>query len=373
MTLSTFFGIKVKTRLTNLLEKDEITWIDWCVLQILLGLSQLYKFGVFLRRKAKQKGLIKAKRFSIPTLCVGNIVAGGSGKTPMILMLCKKLPKSYKVAVISKGYLGKKVRNDSVIEVLENSLPADVGDEPLMIKRSCQEALVLVSKNRSLALNYAEEKGCDIALLDDGAQDFSVETDKLLLLLKNPSIYKKGYFLPRGYLRDSKEVLSEADFFGFYEEEKEALADTLALRAKDSFFLSPRCGEAFSEKKQKSYPLQGQKIGAISAIANPKTFTKALSALGAEVVYEYHLADHATFSKKALKEISTICHGLGAKLIVCTKKDYVKLSDNLQGMLEIAYLNYDLEVSSNRGVFERLVTEMESLAESYKTKRENSL
>ena len=370
-------GTNVKTFVIGLIEKKEANWLDRFLLRGLFFASVVFEKIIKLRRRLNNNKVIHRKS-PIATVCVGNIVAGGSGKTPTVIKLAQLLSKNYQVAVISKGYLGTKVKKNKVSELKSSDSSIFFGDEPVMIKAKCPLASVFVSKNRNLALDAASEKGCDVALFDDGFQDLSFHADINIVMIKSVEPIRKGHFLPRGYLRDDPDQLQKADYIGL----SQALSENsfkFLEKYLESFTSAPKFGirpHNFIIKGKTELKLEKinkVNVGVFSAIAHPSSFEKNVLELGAKIVSRYHILDHIAFRKRPLEQFIESCKDKGVKYILCTLKDYVKLPKDLQPSLPIFYLDYSTTPSYQKEVFNSLLEDVETVVKDYKIKREISL
>lgn len=169
----------------------------------LLPLSWLYKVGVNFRNALFDRKILKQKSFNIPVICVGNITAGGTGKTPHIEYLIKLLSPGYKVAVLSRGY---KRSSKGFMIVNTDSKANEAGDEPLQIKLKFPDTLVVVDKNRVNAiekiLSIDKKERPDVILLDDGFQHRYVQPSLSILLVDSNRPVFEDRLLPAGMLRE---------------------------------------------------------------------------------------------------------------------------------------------------------------------------
>lgn len=370
--------VRVQSRIIDLIEKETDSRVDKFFLWGLLWLSFVFKLLISLRRRLYSRRKVNKRYPRMISVCVGNIVAGGSGKTPMVMSLADQLSRFYKVAVISKGYWGDKVNKKEVIDLSITDNPKMFGDEPVMIKKKCPDCHVLVSKSRDKSLQAAYKLGCDVALMDDGFQDLKLRPDFNIIMIKSPESIKKGYFLPRGYLRDDPCTLSQADYIGLSESltqqkfEEERLYIQKYTRAK-IFGLYPQDLKILGTRQLELSELKNKKIGVFSAIAQPKSFETYLKNLGALVMDRYFLIDHSFFDRKILQDFVQSCQTKGVSYIFCTLKDYVKLPQNLKTSLPILYLDYTLGIKYQKQEYEDLLTAINERIRDNKIKREASL
>ncbi len=231
-------------------------------------ISWIWALVVFLKNKAYDFKVFRPLKVSCPVISIGNIVAGGAGKTPFVQMLARHFSHR-KVAILTR-----------------------MEDEGMLLKR---DANVYVGKDRRISALKAVQEGANLILLDDGFQHRKLHRDMDIVLLSG----KEGHYLPRGFLRDSPRRLNEAD----------------------AVF---RKGEDFYYTAVNIPPIQGSKVGLFAGIANPDSFKKIVLDLGIEVVAVWILADHEAAPQKKLDAFASHCKALGAKALVTTEKDFIK-------------------------------------------------
>jgi tetraacyldisaccharide 4'-kinase len=177
---------------------------------LLLPLSLLFSAVSGLRRQAYRHGWLRAVSVGVPVIVVGNITAGGSGKTPLVIWLVNRLrSQGYRPGVVSRGYGGTVQR---CIEVQSDSSPAEVGDEPLLIRLKTA-APVVVGRDRVAAARtlLAAHPGVDIIVADDGLQHYRLHRDIELAVIDGASGLGNGWPLPAGPLREPASRLGSVD------------------------------------------------------------------------------------------------------------------------------------------------------------------
>src|SRR3972149_9569915 len=182
---------------------------------LLLILSWFYGLGHRLRLALYNRGILKTKNLSIPVISIGNLTAGGTGKTPTIIMIAELLKgMGKKVAVLSRGYKGKAEGEINVVSDGDKILlnPLESGDEPYMMAARLKGIPVITGSDRYKTGKYAIEKfGTKIILLDDGYQHVQLDRNFNILLLDSNSPFGNGYLLPRGTLREPPSYINRAD------------------------------------------------------------------------------------------------------------------------------------------------------------------
>jgi len=257
-------------------------WYHYPVILLLLPFSIVYGSIMSLRRM-----FITKKEFGVPIVSVGNLIVGGSGKTPFVIALASEIED---VVVISRGY-GRKSKG--LIEVSSKGKilveVAQSGDEPMLMALSLPNASVIVSEDRELAIALAKEKGAKCIILDDGFN--RVEIAKLEILLEPKQIYNYLPF-PAGAFRE----------FWF----NKKYADIIAKE-----------GESFIRKV--TFDNLTSKMLLVTAISNPSRLDNYLPD---GIVHKVYLEDHAYFEEEILKKLLSEYE---AESLLVTQKDKVKM------------------------------------------------
>ena len=178
-------------------------------------LSLIYGFIVFVRNKLYDWNILKSKKVDgVEVICIGNIVVGGSGKTPAVQYFCKKyLAEGKKVGILSRGYKGKR-ENDLLLVRDESGILASAlesGDEAFLHSLSLPVPVVVCS-NRYEGAKYLKEKcGVEVVIMDDGFQHRKLLKDKNIVLIDATNPFGGDNYLPKGRLRESVNELKRAD------------------------------------------------------------------------------------------------------------------------------------------------------------------
>jgi tetraacyldisaccharide 4'-kinase len=283
-------------------------WLQRGVMaRLLWPLSLLFGALARLRRTLYRKGILRTERVRVPVVVVGNVIAGGSGKTPVVMAIVRHLQaRGIHAGVVSRGY-GRKT--DDCREVLDDSDPRDVGDEPALIRHSTG-APVFVAPRRIEAARalLAQHPGTQVIVSDDGLQHLALERDVEICVFDDRGV-GNGWLLPAGLLREHWPrpcdlVIHTGErpaFAGFTV--RKALADH-ALRLDGT-----------------QVPLDAladRKLIAVAAIAKPEAFFQMLRERDLVPEQCIALPDHHDFQDWAPPTD-------GSHTLLCTEKDAVKL------------------------------------------------
>jgi tetraacyldisaccharide 4'-kinase len=269
------------------------------------------------------------KSTSVPcaVVSVGNIVAGGTGKTPFVHLLAKTF-KSKKVAILSRGY----------------SLFAD---EAALLKRRLPQVKIYIGKDRVALAKQAVLEGAELIILDDGFQYRKLFRDIDIVLLDGDDPFGKGHYLPWGYLRDSPKRIQTADF---------VFVNGQDIKLKLSRILD------FQEKQIET--IKNRQVGIFSGIAKPSKWRQTVLDLRAEIVAEWTLVDHAMIPLSKLAHFAETSQKLGATDLLCTEKDFVRLKPSLELKLPILFLEMEMEVQSHQ-IWENLIAKISQKIDNY--------
>jgi tetraacyldisaccharide 4'-kinase len=252
-------------------------------------------------------------RATVPVLCVGNLVAGGTGKTPVVLSLAQLLrARGYRPHIVLRGYGG---RLAGPVRIEPQHGAADVGDEALLLARA---APCWVARDRVAGVKAASEAGADLVLLDDGFQNPTLTKDLSFIVVDGTYGFGNRRLIPAGPLREPiQRGLGRADAVILIGSDESGVAVAIGgrlpvLRAS----LEPRGGEA----------LIGRKVLAFAGIGRPAKFYATLERLGADIVAHRDFADHHPYSDAELGALLAAAHARGATLVT-TSKDWVRLPE----------------------------------------------
>lgn len=282
---------------------------------LLIPLGLLY----FVISKLAYLKLLFKKRYvaSVPVICVGNITAGGAGKTPTVIFLCEMFAKKgKKVAVLSRGYKASLSSKKCAIKVdVKRHLVSQVGDEPMLIALKTN-ADVYICPDRAKSAAMAEKNGADVIIMDDGMQNHSIKKDFKICVFNGRKGVGNEFILPAGPLREP------------YNPRK---IDVSIVIDRDEHMLKERLRNCISARIQVADSTidKKEKYFAFAGIAIPEKFLNSCLQNGINVVESKIYSDHYSYKRDDILELATEAKKFGARLIT-TEKDFVRIPKGLE-------------------------------------------
>ncbi|WP_210529269.1 tetraacyldisaccharide 4'-kinase [Rubellimicrobium arenae] len=258
----------------------------------------------------------------VPVICVGNLDAGGTGKTPVTIALAERLSgRGVPVHVVSRGYGGRLAGPE---RVLPSHGAADVGDEPLLISAFVP---TWVARDRAAGVRAAAAAGARAVILDDGFQNPSVRKDLSIVVVDAARGWGNGRAIPAGPLRESVAAgLARADAVISLGEE--VAQDVFRARWGSALRSLPHLRGALRPLPT-GMPWAGLRALAFAGIGQPGKFFATLKGLGAEIVATRSFDDHEPLSRPLLQRLEADAARLGAQLVT-TEKDAVRLPPSMR-------------------------------------------
>lgn len=254
----------------------------------LLPLAGLFGLVTSVRRWLYQQHIFAKQSLPVSVIVVGNIVVGGTGKTPMVIWLAEWLrAQGFTPGIISRGVGGKKHRQPHLVNL--NDDVTFVGDEALLLARRTKCPVMLCVNRVLAAQSLLQQKNCDIILSDDGLQHYRLARDIEIVMIDSMREFGNAFLLPAGPLRELPGRLRHADF---------VLRNNLTFAKDDAMTLTPTQMIAVNNPQQKislqDFP---RRVHAVSGIGHPEKFFAMLQQLGFEITPHvfpdhYHYAQH---------------------------------------------------------------------------------
>ena len=317
-------------------------------LRLALPLSWLYALVVTLRATLYRRGIFRTRRLDVPVVSVGNLAAGGTGKTPVVEHLARTAARAgLRPVVISRGY-GRKGRSHLIRVRGSDGAVANtvadattMGDEPLWLAARNPQIPVYIGANRHAAGRFAEAVDAPgLVLLDDAYQHLAIARDLNLLLVDAELGLCGGRVLPAGLLREPRSAIGRADAVAIT---KANHGDPGSLAAQLDEYLSPgtpvfrfeyvadRLIRLDRQEERSPQELAGRRVSLICAIARPQGFVVSVEALGAGVDRVWVRPDHDPYAPSTIDEIDQMMGSPHASEMawLTTEKDAVKLRERL--------------------------------------------
>ncbi|MDD7411224.1 MAG: tetraacyldisaccharide 4'-kinase [Fusobacterium gastrosuis] len=306
-------------------------------------LSYIYLFITTFRNFLYNKKMLLIRKVEgVEIFCIGNITVGGTGKTPAVHFFVKKLTEQgRKVAVISRGYKGKRKREPLLVSdgMVIFATPQESGDEAY-IHAINLKVPVIVGANRYKACMFAKKHyDIDTIVLDDGFQHRKLYRDRDIVLIDSTNPFGFGNLLPTGLLREdfkkaarraSEFIITKSDLVT--ERELRRIKNYLERKFKKNVSVAKHGVSKLCDMKGNMKPLfwlKGKRILIFSGLANPINFEKTISSLGPSYIERIDFKDHHNFKPKDIAFIKKKSEIMGAEYIVTTEKDLVKLPTNI--------------------------------------------
>lgn len=296
--------MKLKQLVTNLIEKSWFGKAKWTY--VLFPFSGLFWLISFFRRKAYQIGLLQTHVLPVPIIVVGNISVGGNGKTPLVIRLADLLKQQgYRPGVLSRGYGGNAPRYPFSVDA--DALPAEVGDEPVLMRQrlSCP---VVIDPNRTRGAKYLiESHQCNVIVCDDGMQHYALDRDLEIAVIDGERRNGNGWVLPVGPLREGAWRLSQVDY----------VVVNGGSAQQNEHLMGLEAGQLINVK----YPSQSKGLGqlhkavvGLAGIGHPQRFYRFLSQRQVKLKQCLSFPDHYQFNESDIPNDT----------VIMTEKDAVK-------------------------------------------------
>ena len=347
-------------------------------LALLKGISLVFSAVVSLRYFLYGIGLLRRYPLGIQVISIGNVTAGGTGKTPVTEIFARTLAaEGRKVAILSRGYRRKEAPlwQRLFTQVVEPPLVVSDGkhvlldsekggDEPYMLASNLPGVAVVVDRNRVKAGRYAIKRlGCDTIILDDGFQYQKLKHSIEVVLVDSTNPFGNGHMLPRGILREPARHLKRADIIFLTKCRGDVTAVREEIRKYNTTAEIVECNHTPKVLKdvwsREEYPLSwlnGKTTCTLSGIASPKGFENSLRHLGAKVVWCERYADHHRYDSSEILYALNRTADMGADALVTTEKDAVRFPRFETTPVRCLYLRIAIEILSGAENFASIIS-----------------
>ncbi|MCA5005389.1 tetraacyldisaccharide 4'-kinase [Sphingobacterium bovistauri] len=329
-----------------------ITILRW----ILFPITVVYHSIIWLRNLLYDKGIFKSQSFKIPTIVIGNLAIGGTGKSPMTEYLIKLLQDKYSIATLSRGY-GRKTKGYRLVNV--NSKALEVGDEPLQFKNKFPNITVAVDEDRCEGIKQLQNNH-DIIILDDAFQHRKLRPGYAILLFDFNSLFKPILTLPTGDFRDIFSSTKRADLIiitkcpeNINDKEKHHIEHIIRKYNIAPIFYTkigyenPKSLSGSIEENK----LENKEILLFCGIANPTPLVEYLEKYN-NTVHLLKFPDHHNFSQDDFEKIKNKFNSIDNtnKLILTTEKDTQRIPADVFISYPVYYMPIHLQSADNQQV-----------------------
>ncbi|MEA1886388.1 MAG: tetraacyldisaccharide 4'-kinase [Bacteroidota bacterium] len=309
---------------------------------LLFPFALIYGLVIKIRNWLFDIGIIKSTNFDLPVITVGNITAGGTGKTPHVEYLVKLLKDEHNIAVLSRGYK-RKTKNFNIVET--GSVVDTAGDEPLQIKCKYPSITVAVDRNRvhGVIEILSRKPETDIILLDDAYQHRYIEAGLSILLIDYNRLTTNDYLLPAGRLREPRSSIKRANIVlitksppGLSTDNMKLISKKIQLSPEQHLFytgLSYDQPLSIFEQHRKDISIdqiayQHKNVLLVTGIAEPGLLINYLKEYKLEISHLKY-PDHHRYSRQDCRRIRDKYLALpeGERCLITTKKDAIRLRE----------------------------------------------
>ena len=305
----------------------------------LYGVAALYSLIVRIRLWGYRRGWFKSSRLPCRVVSVGNVTVGGTGKTPMVILLTQWLQaKGQRVAVLSRGYQRESTAPHLLVSDGSQLLagPSEAGDEPFLIARRCSQAIVAVGADRVALGRWVLEQGpVECMILDDGFQHRALRRDVDLVLLDATDATGLDAMIPAGRLREPLRGLERATALVITradsKEDVEAIRGRLQaihLPADELIEVVFKPESLVSASPGEEKPVewcQGKMAWLVSGIGNSDSFHRSVASVRVKVLGHTVFQDHHRYGTDDVRQIRTSMQAVGADIVLTTEKDAGKV------------------------------------------------
>lgn len=294
----------------------------------LLPFAPAYWVITSVRNSLFDLGILKSRRFDVPIICVGNLSAGGTGKTPHVEWIVRQFSEKYRIAVLSRGY-GRKTRG--FLMSTDQSTAADIGDEPLQIAQQFPGVTVAVCEDRVFGVEtlLSQSKPPHLIVLDDAFQHRYISAGLYWLLTPWDDLYTRDHILPAGNLREDTRGADRADMITVTKcpgkpspSERESVRRELGPTEIQLLTFSRMKYEKLISKDGQSSEKPSSAL-LVTGIANPDPLRKHLSDSGIRLG-SLEFSDHREFTHADVQRILNAFESGSYECIITTRKDYVR-------------------------------------------------
>lgn len=303
---------------------------------LLWALTPIYRFGVYRRNRRFDTDKIAVSKVDVPVISIGNLTTGGTGKTPLVIWLCRQIRHlDRRVAIVSRGYGARKNADRT----------AKLNDEAMELGQRLPDVPHLQDPNRVHSASIAiEELETEAIVMDDGFQHRALGRDLDIVVVDATAPFGFGNLLPLGLLREPVKNISRADFVVLSRCDQVSQEEISRTQAQIKRYcpnlpiaktkVQPATWMQYDGQERdlsdfaQSTTTDSTSVFVCCAIGNPDSFLETVSSTGVTVVGHTFYPDHHLYSRADIEVIAAAAAQSGASAIVCTHKDLVKIGVN---------------------------------------------
>lgn len=305
-------------------------------------LSYLYYLIIKIRNWCYDKKLFLIYHPNLPIISVGNITAGGTGKTPFVCYLAKQLSPFMKVAILLRGYRIKQPKTRQSFQLKSDMPVQHCGDEAFWLLQKLPDSQIWVGVNRFQSVERAKSAGAELVILDDGMQHRKLHRNFEVVLINGQDPLGKSYFLPRGLLRDCPKRLKKADLI--------VVTDPFSIQELELSLARYTSSPLIFIETVPKICLKGKKVGVFCAIGSPQRFVTLVQKAGGEVISTFFKPDHTSFEEE---ELSYFALKACPDILACTEKDFVKLSISMNCKVPIIPVATEIQIIKGQDIWDK--------------------
>jgi tetraacyldisaccharide 4'-kinase len=340
------------------------------VLKPLLRVASIgYRAGLSLHTLSKKIFKRPSEKVNAVVVSVGNIAVGGTGKTPIVRALAQEMSKVVPTAILIRGYRSQIEKEASFLrlrwgEGLRSSAEV-AGDEAILLAQGAPDCDVWVGSDRLANAHRAVAQGARFLILDDGMQYSPLKKDFEIAVVDCAEPLGRGLFLPEGPLRAFPKSLARADLVIAQRASHVSHVEGVE-RQLGKYTPAPVIGGNIASEDGS---WRGKKVGVVCAIGNPQRFIETLENAGCVIADALFLRDHSYFEEDVLKEFAQRCAEHGAEHLICTEKDFVKISCLMDIPIPLCPIKVEWEPTVHIEIWKNFIHKVKSKIEEINERR----
>ncbi|MGH9685015.1 MAG: tetraacyldisaccharide 4'-kinase [Candidatus Acidiferrales bacterium] len=336
---------------------------------LLWPLTLPYGAVVRLRARAYRAGVIQQHRLDGVAISVGNLIAGGTGKTPMVLWIAERLmAEGKRPGILTRGYLGRSIPDEDIqIEELDVDIVNSSSDEVrLMQARLGERAAFGVGPDRFARGQELVRQGVKWLILDDGFQHLRLARDVDIVLIDATNPFGGGHLLPAGRLREPHSALARVDIVVITRSDHAPAVEAIIRRDSNApiFYARPQLDSVVLNRSENmsdvSPEARKKKLFAFCGIGNPSAFLADLRTWGFQIAGHKFFPDHHRYTNSDIQAIEREAERSGAESLICTEKDIFNLTEVRSFSADLFYCRISFRMDRPEDFWRAIVSTINS-------------